>query len=247
MSIPKVWPSSTFTTPSLPTLSMASAMTLPIFSERAEMAPTREISARPLISLACSFIAATTTSTASSRPRRRITGFAPAATFLIPPRTMLWARTSAVVVPSPATSLVLWATSLTICAAWFSKMFFRSISCAIVTPSLVTVGESNALCKITYWPFGPSVALTASASLLTPDSSALRASMSNLSFLGAIDRPPLSNGLRTYAIFGRTPLLFDDPEEVVGVQDQVVVVQRDPGARVPGEDHQIALFYAFVM
>jgi len=44
----------------------------------------------------------------------------------------------------------LWATSLTICAAWFSKMSFRSISCAMVTPSVVIVGESNALCKTTY-------------------------------------------------------------------------------------------------
>src|SRR4028118_910553 len=49
-SIPKVCDSSTFTTPSLPTLSMASAMTLPTSSERALMAPTRAISALPLVS-----------------------------------------------------------------------------------------------------------------------------------------------------------------------------------------------------
>ena len=137
---------------------------------------------------------------------------------------------------------------MTICAAWFSKMSFRSISCAMVTPSVVIVGESNALCKTTYWPLGPSLISTASASLLTPASSALRASVSNLRFLGAIARPPASNGLRTHTIFGRTPLFSDDPQEVVGVQDQVVfVVQRDPGARVPGEDLQIALVYAFVI
>ena len=34
----------------------------------------------------------------------------------------------------------------------------------------------------------------------------------------------------------------DDPEEVVGVQDQVILlIQRDTGAGVPGEDHQISL------
>ena len=36
-SIPKVWPSSTFTTPSLPTFSIASAMMLPISSSAAEI------------------------------------------------------------------------------------------------------------------------------------------------------------------------------------------------------------------
>ncbi len=182
-SIPKVCDSSTLTTPSLPTLSMASAMTLPISSLRAEMAPTREISSFSEISVACALMASTPTVTALSMPALRITGFAPAATFLSPSRTMVWARSVAVVVPSPATSLVLVATSLTSCAPWFSKMSSSSISRAIVTPSLVMVGEPNFLSSTTYWPLGPSVTLTASASLLTPASSARRASVSNLSSL----------------------------------------------------------------
>src|SRR4026207_2425792 len=40
-SIPNVWPSSTFTTPSLPTFSIASAITSPISSSPAELAPAR--------------------------------------------------------------------------------------------------------------------------------------------------------------------------------------------------------------
>ena len=55
------------------------------------------------------------------------------------------ARTVAVVVPSPATSLVLLATSLTIWAPMFSYLSSSSISLATVTPSLVTVGEPKRL------------------------------------------------------------------------------------------------------
>ena len=53
---------------------------------------------------------------------------------------MAWASTVAVVVPSPATSEVLLATSFTICAPMFSNLFSSSISLATVTPSLVMVG-----------------------------------------------------------------------------------------------------------
>jgi hypothetical protein len=53
---------------------------------------------------------------------------------------MACASTVAVVVPSPATSLVLLATSRTSCAPMFSKGSSSSISLAIVTPSLMTVG-----------------------------------------------------------------------------------------------------------
>ncbi len=53
---------------------------------------------------------------------------------------MAWASTVAVVVPSPATSDVLDATSFTICAPMFSKRSSSSISLATVTPSLVMVG-----------------------------------------------------------------------------------------------------------
>ena len=84
----------------------------------------------------------------------------------------------AVVVPSPATSDVLEATSLTICAPMFSTLFSSSISFATVTPSLVMVGAPNFLSITTFRPLGPSVTLTASASLSTPLLSAALASTS---------------------------------------------------------------------
>ena len=88
---------------------------------------------------------------------------------------MAWASTVAVVVPSPATSEVLLATSFTICAPMFSNLFSSSISLATVTPSLVTVGEPKLFSMTTLRPLGPSVTLTASASVLTPRRMASRA------------------------------------------------------------------------
>src|SRR6478735_4848238 len=96
---------------------------------------------------------------------------------------MAHARTVAVVVPSPATSSVFFATSLTSSAPIFSYGSSRSISLAIETPSLVIVGAPHFLSRTTLRPFGPSVTRTASASLLTPASSERRASSSNLSSL----------------------------------------------------------------
>src|SRR6266436_5044176 len=81
---------------------------------------------------------------------------------------MAWARTVAAVVPSPATSEVLDATSRTICAPMFSSLSSSSISLATVTPSLVIVGEPNFFSMTTLRPLGPSVIFTASASWLTP-------------------------------------------------------------------------------
>jgi hypothetical protein len=62
----------------------------------------------------------TTAATAFSMPRLSATGLAPAVTFLRPSSKMASASTVAVVVPSPATSLVLLATSFTSCAPMFS-------------------------------------------------------------------------------------------------------------------------------
>ena len=56
----------------------------------------------------------TTAVTALSMPRLRSMGLAPAATFFKPWLMMAWAKTVAVVVPSPAMSAVLLATSFTI-------------------------------------------------------------------------------------------------------------------------------------
>ena len=109
-------------------------------------------------------------------PRLMTIGLAPAATFLRPSRTMAWASSVAVVVPSPATSLVLVATSLTSCAPMFSKGSSSSMSLAMVTPSLVMRGAPNFLSSTTFRPLGPKVILTVSASALMPFSSARRAS-----------------------------------------------------------------------
>ena len=116
-------------------------------------------------------------------PRFSDIGLAPAATLRRPSRTSAWASTVAVVVPSPATSLVFVATSFTSWAPMFSKWSSSSMSRAIVTPSLVIVGAPNFLSSTTLRPFGPSVTLTVSASLLTPVSSRRRAFSSKTSIL----------------------------------------------------------------
>ena len=88
---------------------------------------------------------------------------------------MAWASTVAVVVPSPATSEVLEATSFTIWAPMFSNLFSSSISLATVTPSLVIVGEPKLFSRTTLRPLGPRVTLTASARTFTPRRMASRA------------------------------------------------------------------------
>src|SRR6516225_7858297 len=134
--------------------------------------------------------------TARSMPRLTSTGLAPSPMACMPSRTMAWASTVAVVVPSPTMSLVLIAASLTSCAPMFSNWFFRWISRAIVTPSLVTTGEPVIFSRMTLRPLGPSVDLTASASWSTPASSRPRACAPKRSslaigglLLGDEDRP----------------------------------------------------------
>ena len=99
-------------TPSLPALSNASAIVEPISGSAAEMAATDAISSVVSMSLEKSPMNSVTAPTADSMPRFRPIGLAPAARLRSPSRTMAWASTVAVVVPSPATSLVLVATSL---------------------------------------------------------------------------------------------------------------------------------------
>ena len=125
---------------------------------------------------ACFLSCSTTTSVAFSMPLRINIPFAPAATFLMPSRTIARASTVAVVVPSPATSLVFEATSLISCAPIFSNGSSSSNSFAMVTPSLVMVGEPYFLSRTTLRPLGPSVMPTVSATLFIPRSIARRAS-----------------------------------------------------------------------
>ncbi len=101
--------------------------------------------------------------------------FAPAATFLKPSLTIACAKTVAVVVPSPAASLVLE-------AAWriketpvFSTWSSNSISLAMVTPSLMIWGAPNFFSSTTLRPLGPRVTATASARISIPLSRARRA------------------------------------------------------------------------
>src|SRR5687768_484362 len=101
---------------------------------------------------------------------------------------MASARTVAVVVPSPATSLVLLAASFTSLAPMFSYLSVSSISSATVTPSLVIVGAPQPLSMTAFLPRGPRVTFTARASLLTPESSALRASTSKANIFAAMPR-----------------------------------------------------------
>src|SRR5881296_2688180 len=141
------------------------------------------------------------------------------------------ASTVAVVVPSPATSLVLLATSRTICAPMFSHASSSSISLATVTPSLVMVGEPNFLSSTTLRPFGPRVTFTARLSFSTPRSSALRASSLNSSCFAAMLN-------HSFALM----LLFNHAEDVVLAHDQVVLtVNFDFRSAVLADQHAVAL------
>src|SRR6266700_1187225 len=124
---------------------------------------------------------------------------------------MACASTVAVVVPSPAVSDVLLATSRTICAPMFSSGSFRSITLATVTPSLVMVGDPNFLSRTTLRPFGPRVTFTASASWLTPRSTACR-DCSPYTICFAMSRVLLL--LRLLAV-------FDDSQDFILAHDEV--------------------------
>src|SRR6185312_2237423 len=99
---------------------------------------------------------------------------------------MARARIVAVVVPSPATSEVFEATTLTSFAPMFSNGSGSSISFDTVTPSLVTVGPPNDLLRITLRPVGPSVVPTARARVSTPSSIFRRAASENSSCLATV-------------------------------------------------------------
>ena len=186
-SLSRLFASSTVITPSLPTFCMALAIMSPMaFSPLAEMVPTWAISAEPLTFFARFLMSATTSATALSMPRFRSIGFMPAATDFSPSRTMAWASSVAVVVPSPAVSLVFEATSRSICAPIFSNLSSSSISLATVTPSLVERGAPNDFSRMTLRPLGPSVTLTALARMSTPRIIRSRASAANLTSFAAI-------------------------------------------------------------
>src|ERR1700739_709135 len=180
-------PSSTVITPSLPTFAIASAIVLPMLSSAfAEIVATCAIDFGSLAGLEIFFSSSVATETAWSIPRFRSIGLMPAATALRPSRMMACASTVAVVVPSPASSEVLEATSFTICAPMFSNLSLSSISLATETPSLVTVGAPKLFSSTALRPLGPSVALTALARTFTPLNMRERASSLKRTSLAAI-------------------------------------------------------------
>src|SRR6202043_3612951 len=132
------------------------------------MLATARRSAGPCRALAERFSAAMVSVTASSSPSTSSTGLAPAVRHLKPSCTSTSARTVAVVVPSPATSLVCFETSRSTCAPIFSNGHSSSISLAMMTPSREMIGVPIGRSMIAFMPFGPSVPRTALASLATP-------------------------------------------------------------------------------
>src|SRR3954452_11969491 len=239
-SVSAVLASSTVMTPSLPTFCMASAIILPIDSSPfAEMVPTCATSSEVLIFLAFLTRSATTSMTARSMPRFRSIGFMPAATALWPSCRMACASRVAVVVPSPATSLVLEATSRTICAPMFSNLSASSISLATVTPSLVIRGAPKLFSSTTLRPLGPSVTLTASASVVTPLSILVRASVENFTSLAAIGAVSLVVLLSGGLDLGGA--LVEHAHDVAFLHDQqLVAVELDLGAGPLAEQHPVA-------
>src|SRR5206468_460184 len=173
------------------------------------------------------FSASTIFATALSMPRLSSIGLWPAATIFAPSRKIACASTVAVVVPSPAVSEVLEATSLTICAPRLANLSSSSISLATVTPSLVTVGAPHDFSMTTLRPRGPSVAFTVSASALTP--ARMR------------ERPASSNRISLAAMF-RSPLFLEHAEDVFLAQNQVIdAVDLDLVTAVLAEEDAVAL------
>src|SRR5271166_1821335 len=152
----------------------------------AEIVPTWAISSEDCTFLARRWMSLTTAVVAISMPRLRSIGFIPAATSLRPSFIIEAVSTVAVVVPSPAMSLVFEATWRTIWAPIFSNLSSSSISLATVTPSLVMRGAPYDLSRTTLRPLGPSVAFTALLRISTPRSIRSRASTPNLTSLADI-------------------------------------------------------------
>src|SRR5580692_3159122 len=228
--------SSTVITPSLPTFSIPSAIISPMVeSLLAEIVPTCAISLRSLVGLDRFLSSPVIASTARLMPRLSDIGSCPAATILIPSVKIARASTVAVVVPSPATSEVLEATSFTICAPMFSSRSSSSISLATVTPSLVTKGAPKLFSSTTLRPLGPRVTVTASAKTFTPLRIFSRASWEKRTILADIifASPRFSeiccNGLRIR--FGGLP--FEHAHHVILAHDEMLLtVDHDLAAGI---------------
>src|SRR5215207_4362207 len=126
----------------------------------------------------------------------------------------------------------------------FSNGSSSSTSFAIDTPSFVIVGAPNFLSRTTLRPRGPSVTLTVSASLLTPASSARRASSSNLSIFAMSapdDRKHVAAGEDQEVIavdrhLGAAVLAIEDGVADLHVESEVLALVVAPAAGADGED-----------
>src|SRR5947207_5138222 len=237
-SVSRLLASSTVITPSLPTFCIAWAIISPMSrSPLAEIVPTCVISSLVEIFFERFLMSSTTAPTATSMPRFRSIGLSPAATALAPSRTIACASRVAVVVPSPACSLVFEATSRTIWAPMFSNLSASSISLATVTPSLVIRGAPNDLLRRTLRPLGPSVTLTALARMSMPRNMRSRASPLNLSSLATMIG---SSWLGGFLLRGGP---VEHAHDVRFLHDhQVLAIELDLGARPLREQHMIAAF-----
>src|SRR5262249_47637011 len=169
----------------------------------------------------------------------------------------------AVVVPSPATSCVFWATALTSLAPMFSNGSGRSISLLTVTPSLVTVGPPKLLSRMTFRPVGPRVMPTAWASLSAPANNFLRASSVYSNCFAMCNESPLKKSpqrhkegtkrigfffslcfFRALRAFVVRQLLHDFCQNVTFAQDlDFLAIHLDVGPGVATEQHFISNRY----
>src|SRR5437899_6771980 len=249
-SVSRLLASSMVITPSLPTLSIALAIMSPIaLSPLADTVPTCAISS-PVETLRERLLSSSIThSAARSMPRLRSMGFMPAATDLAPSRTIAWASTVAVVVPSPAVSDVLVATSRTSWAPIFSNLSESSISLATVTPSLVMRGEPYDLSSTTLRPLGPSVTFTESARISTPRIMRARASPPKRTSFAAMVLVPCFEMLLRSRPASRRLLLgdgdtwaFDDAHDVRLLHDEeILAIELDLRAGPLAEQDAVTL------
>src|SRR3954468_24132157 len=112
----------------------------------------------------------------------------------------------------------------------------------MVTPSLVMVGAPHFLSMTTLRPRGPSVTLTASASLSTPRCNESRASEWNCRIFDICVLSGRRPGADRHRGVAQLVLLVDDREDVAGRQDEVLVgAVLHLGAAVLREDDLVTL------
>mmetsp|Transcript_12188 Transcript_12188/g.56522 ORF Transcript_12188/g.56522 Transcript_12188/m.56522 type:complete len:201 (+) Transcript_12188:1322-1924(+) len=190
--------SSRVMTPLRPTLAMASEIMLPT-----SMLPPAETdatlaSSSSATSLESPLRTSMSLTTVVSMPRVSCTGLVPAMTIFMPSVIIAAESTVAVVVPSPATSLVADATCFTRLAPRFMNLSENSMFLATVTPSFVILGAPKLCSMTTLRPLGPMVTCTASASWSQPWSIMALDSTPNLTSLA---RPRVHCLLNTASIW----------------------------------------------